>query len=48
VRLAVVEEETVGQALTFAWRKAGEKGPTRGAKTKKRSTRSRAMIVSRE
>ena len=36
VRLATVDEEVVGEALTQAWRSAVEKGPTRSARKKPR------------
>lgn len=36
VRLATVDEEALGEALTHAWRNAVEKGPTRSARTKPR------------
>jgi hypothetical protein len=44
VRLDAVDEETLGEALTLAWRCAIEKGPTRSASRKARpaSPRTRA------
>jgi hypothetical protein len=38
VRLDGIDEEAVGEALTYAWRNAVEKGPTRTAKKKPRQT----------
>ena len=37
VRLGPVDEEALGEALTLAWRKAVEKGPTRSARRKPRA-----------
>ena len=33
VRLAAIDEEALGEALTLAWRNAVAKGPTRSART---------------
>ena len=37
VRLESVDEEALGEALTLAWRKAVEKGPTRSASRRPRA-----------
>jgi hypothetical protein len=37
--LDAVDEESLGEALTLAWRHALEKGPTRSASRKPRSKR---------
>jgi hypothetical protein len=42
VRLEAIDEETIGEALTLAWRNAVEKGPTRAAAKKPRAARRRA------
>jgi YjbR protein len=39
VRLAAVDEEALGEALTLALRNAVEKGPTRGSKPRARRAR---------
>jgi len=41
VRLAAVDEEALGEALTLAWRYAVEKGPTRAAARQPRAKRPR-------
>jgi hypothetical protein len=41
VRLDAVDEETLGEALTLAWRGAIEKGPTRSASRKAPATAAR-------
>ena len=41
VRLDVVDEEALGEALTLAWRDAVEKGPTRSAGRKPRAAKRR-------
>jgi hypothetical protein len=39
VRLDAADEETLGEALTLAWRNAVDKGPTRSKGTKPRAQR---------
>jgi hypothetical protein len=41
VRLDAVDEESLGEALTQAWRNAVDKGPTRAARAKARPSRAR-------
>jgi hypothetical protein len=42
VRLAAVDEETLGEALTLAWRYAVEKGPVRSRRPRRIKTESDA------
>jgi hypothetical protein len=42
VRLAAIDEESLGEALTLAWRNAVDKGPTRPARAKPRAATRRA------
>ena len=39
VRLAVVDEEALGEALTLAWQNARTKGPTRSARSARKTRR---------
>ena len=47
VRLGAIDEETLGEALTLAWRNAVEKGPTRTSRPRVLGERKRSRAKSR-
>lgn len=47
VHLESAEEDAVGEAVTVAWRHAVAKGPTRGAKTTKKTTNTKVTEIAK-